>query len=309
MSLGQKALPLVILSLLGGVPVLTRPALGQDKLTEAQDDHSQDVTGILERIRQDVGHYELQAARWRGLLAPKLRDPAAPQPPFTIACQKSVNNYDFDITKVMLTLNVIETNTETGELGLKIPMVGGNFNPAVNKNFASTQTKTIVFDRIPSNSLIELAGFRDGKDYENLTKKHEAYLLSHLVQDEDKPPPPVFPISDTIIALRKSLMAAAGKLPCFDIAKGEKVGDSITLEFQVAKATDQTLGFSLFIVTAKLDEKSNYDRNNTIVISIAPRSLPRTQNSTVLTSSAKPFAQRNHSGLYALRTSGRTSGY
>lgn len=265
-SASRTVLPILVSLGVGGLAGCPHPALGQN------DQMTQNVTGILERIRQDVGHYELQAAGWRGIFGPKTADPARPH--VAIACPKSLANYDFDVTKIELTLEVVAANTATDDVGLKIPIGGGSLGPDLNGSVAKTQTKTIVLDSIPTNDLSELTKYRNGPDYANLTKRHQAFLSSHSPSVGEKAPPSVFPISDTIIGLRKSLLEASGKPPCFDTANGEAVGNSIKFEFEVDKAVDPTLGFTFLIVTAKADDKIQNQVNNTITITVAPHSKP-----------------------------------
>jgi hypothetical protein len=268
-SASRTVLPILVSLGVGGLAGCPHPALGQN------DQKTQDVTGILERIRQDVGHYELQAAGWRGIIGPKTADPAMPPPPFAIACPKSLVNYDFDVTKIELALEVVATNTATADVvGLKVPIGGASLGLDLNGSIAKTQTKTIVLDRIPTNDLSELRKYRDGQDYANLTRRHQAFLSSHSPSVGENAPPPVFPISDMIIGLRKSLLEASGKLPCFDTANGEAVGHSIKFEFEVDKAVDPTLGFTFLIVTAKADDKIQNQVNNTITITVAPHAKP-----------------------------------
>jgi hypothetical protein len=239
----------------------------------ANPDNTQDATGVFERIRQDVGYYELQAAQWRGVIAPKITDPAMPPAPFRNECPKSLANYDFDITKVEISLQVVADNTATADAGLQVPF--GSASPDAKASLGHRQTRTVVLDRIPSNDPTELAKFRDGPDYTNLTTGHQAFLAAN------PPPagthPPVFPISNTIIELRRSLLASVGKVPCFDIGQGKSVGDTIKFDFEVDKSTDLTVGFSFLIVTAKGDDKTQNKTDNTITVTIAPHPKPATR--------------------------------
>jgi hypothetical protein len=228
--------------------------------------NTQDATGVFERIRQDVGYYQLQAAQWRGVIDPKIPDPAMPAAPFDIACPKSLANYDFDITKVEISLQVVAGNTATADAGLNVPIGGAGLAADLNASVARTQTKTITLDRIPSNDPTELARFRDGPDYTNLTTGLQDFPALNQ--------PPVFPISTAIIELRKSLLASAGKVPCFDIAQEKSVGDTIKIDFEVDKAADPTIGFTFLIVTAKADDKIQNKVDNTITVTIAPHPKP-----------------------------------
>jgi hypothetical protein len=236
----------------------------------ATEPGEQDVTGIFERVRQDVGNYEYQAAQRRGDVQPKVADPALPPPPFDVACPASVANYDFDVTKIELTLQAIAANTVSGDVGLKIPIVDATLGPDVSGDLAHTRTKTVVIDRLVPYRPSDLQKFHDGPDYANLTAKHQAFLQSQKTRSAATAALPVFPISDTLAELRKSLVGASGKLPCFDVAKNEAVGDSMNFEFQVVKAIDPTVGFSLGIVTAKADDKTQTTADNKIVVSFAP---------------------------------------
>jgi hypothetical protein len=233
-----------------------------------------DLTGILQRIRQDVGNYEYQAASWRGDITPKISDPAMPPPPFKVACPKSIANYDYDITKVEVTFQAATANTLAGDLGLKIPIGGATVGPDINGSLANTQTRTVILDRIVPYSPAELKIYHNSDDYANLTGNHAAWLKAHPDPVGSKPAPAVFPISDTLMGLRKSLLQASGTLPCFDIAPGETVGDSIKFEFEVDKALDPTVGFSFLIVTAKADDKMQNKADNTITVTFAPHARP-----------------------------------
>jgi hypothetical protein len=236
--------------------------------TTASSD-TQDATGILERIRQDVGNYEYIADQWRGVIGPKTIDPAMPEPPFASVCPTA--NYDFDITKVELTLQVTAQNTATGDVGLKIPFGGATLGPDVNGSSAKTQTKTIVLDRIPANDPSQLIKFHNGPDYQNLTSNHQTFLRTQATTNVTAAR--VFPITDTIIGLRKSLLAASGKLPCFDSAMGEVADNSVKFDFEVDKSIDPTLGFDFLIVSAKADDKLERKVENTLVVTIAPHSV------------------------------------
>jgi hypothetical protein len=268
MLLGKAFMPLATLpaSIALAVAVLTGCTTPQTSSNTTPE--TQDVTGILERIRQDVGNYEYIADQWRGTIKPKIADPAIPPAPFTSVCP--IINYDFDITKIELSLQVTAENTASGDVGLKVPVGGATLGPDINGSRAQTQTKTIVFDRIPTDDPSQLVKFHDGPDYQNLTVHHKAFLSSQ--QQTSPGATRVFPITDTIIGLRKSLLAAAGKYPCFDIDLDKSTGDSIKLDFEVDKSIDPTLGFDFLIVTAKVDNKIESKLDNTLTITIAPHS-------------------------------------
>jgi hypothetical protein len=262
----RRALPILLSLAVIATPICSAAAA----TAPANPDTSQDATGIFERIRQDVGYYALQAAQWRGVIAPKIPDPAMPPAPFKIACPKSLANYDFDITKVEVSLQVVAGNTATADGGLKIPITPATLD--LNDSRAQTQTRTIILDRIPSNDPAELVQFRNGPDYANLTTGHQAFLAANPPATATHPP--VLPISNTIIGLRNSLVASAGKVPCFDIAQDKSVSDTIKFDFEVDKSADPTIGFTLLIVTAKADDKIQNKIENTITITIAPHPKP-----------------------------------
>jgi hypothetical protein len=231
----------------------------------------QDLASIFERIRQDVGNYEYQAARWRGDIKPKIPDPALSPSQPVIVCSESVANYDYDITKINVSLHAVASTTTTGGVGLAIPIGVGNVDTRVNGSIAHRQTKTILLERVVPYIPLQLQKFHDGKDYANLTTDHQEYLRSNAAANVGKTPLPVFPISDTLIALRKSLLQAAGKLPCFDVEPRETGSDSMTFEFHVETAVDPNVGFA-FIVTANAGHKIENTGANTITITFEPHS-------------------------------------
>jgi hypothetical protein len=186
--------------------------------SSATESGEQDATGILERIRQDIGNYEYQAAQRRGDIQPKIHDPAVPPPPFVVACPASVANYNFDVTKIELTLQAIAGDTATGDVGLKVLIFDASLGPDLNGSVAHTRTKTVVLDRFVPYRPSELQKFHAGADYR--TTNHNAFLQTRAAQAAAAALP-VFPISDTLAELRTSLVEASGKLPCFDVAKGD----------------------------------------------------------------------------------------
>lgn len=88
----------------------------------------------------------------------------------------------------------------------------------------------------------------------------------------------MLPIAETLIELRKNLTRSAEKLPCFERADNDAKpeSNSITLEFLVQQATDGTVGFNFWIVSAKAGANIERTNVNTLVVSFAPhgRAVP-----------------------------------
>jgi hypothetical protein len=225
---------------------------------DSKDSNAQDVTSILERIRQDVGNYEYMAHQWRGVIQPRLADPAAPDASDAPAVC-SLDNYDFDVTNVEVTLQAVTQKTYSGGLALKIPFGGAAIKSDGNSSLSSIMTNTIVLDRIPTNDPKQLQRYHDSSDYINLTKR-----------DATHAGPPVFPITEAIIALRKTLIAAAGKYPCFNMPSEKSAGNVIKFEFEVDKALDADVGFDVHVVSAKVDGNAQNKKVNAIVVTLTP---------------------------------------
>jgi hypothetical protein len=256
--------------LFAAAPVFAQqdPPLGQ----------AEPLTSILERIRQDVGYYEVQAARWRtdiadptgrGKLHPAKLQPNAP--PVAPACD--IRDFDFDVTNVQANLQTVMAETETGGVGLRVPLLGkeGSLDAAVSRQ--ASRTETIALTRRFRYSTEQLARYQESVDYQLLEDAHEQYHARKSLGVTQANP--VLPIADTLIELHKNLIRSAEKLPCFEWADKDvkPESSSITLEFLVQQAADGTIGFNFWIVSAKADAKIERTSVNTLVVSFAPHAL------------------------------------
>jgi hypothetical protein len=233
------------------------------------------LTSILERIRQDVGFYEVQAARWRA----DITDPTDPGKLHPVGLQSNtvpvapacdIRDFDFDVTNVQATLQTVMADTGTGSVGLRVPLLGkeGSVDAEVSRQVS--QTETIALTRRFRYRTEQLARYQESEDYRVLETAHVQYHTqeAHRATQAN----PVLPIADTLIELHKNLIRSAEKLPCFEWADKDvkPESSSITLEFLVQQAADGTVGFNFWIVSAKADAKIERTNVNTLVVSFAP---------------------------------------
>jgi hypothetical protein len=252
-----------------------------------QAPRSESLTSILERIRQDVGYYEVQAALWRGDLPGQTQDRALTTPGYvdppdsehptglvhparTIDAKCPIDRYDFDVTKVEVTVQVVEGSTVSGDVGLKVPYTGSDLSMSTARQM--TATKTLVLDRDAKYEIDKFEEFSNSDDYQRLVTGHQSYLQQRagLAQSDAMPTTaPVFPISQTLLSLRQNLVEAAEKVPCFEIPEGASA-NTIKLDFQVSQSSNRDIGFTLEIVSAKLAGSQQQSAENTITVTYAP---------------------------------------
>ncbi|MBV9251281.1 MAG: hypothetical protein JO227_18770 [Acetobacteraceae bacterium] len=222
------------------------------------------LTSILERIRQDVGYYEVQAAHWRA--DARQAHPAEP------AC--GTRDWDFDVTNVEANLQTVMEEKESGRVGLHVPLFGkeGSADAGVDRQTSGTQT--VALTRHLRYNEEQLALYQESEDYRTLENAHNQYR-AHGASGTARANP-VLPIADTLLELRKNLISSADKLPCFEWADKDvkPENNSITLEFVAQQATDGTVGFDFWIVSAEADAKVERKNVNTLVVSFAPHSAP-----------------------------------
>jgi hypothetical protein len=252
------------------------PALADQAPSKAES-----LTSVLERIRQDVGYYEVQAARRRADIADPTKQDRLPDAArlatddvSMAACDTS--DLDFDVTDVRASLQAVTAETGGGSVGLRVPLLGkeGSVDADVSRQASGTETVTLT--RRFHYSTKELASYQESDDYRQLEAAHTQYHA----RDASAPAVanPVLPIADTLLELRKNLMRSAAKLPCFEWAENDAKPEnsSITLEFLVQQAVDGTVGFNFWIISAKADGRLERTNVNTLVISFAPhgRAVP-----------------------------------
>jgi hypothetical protein len=230
------------------------------------------LTSILERIRQDIGYYQVQAARWRADISDPTDQGGQPHPPRPqpdAACD--ISDFDFDVTNVQANLQTVMAKTETGSVGLRVPLVGQEGSLASDVSRQASGTETISLTRRYRYNIEHLASYQASKDYQQLETAYQARNASEATQ-----PNPVLPVADTLLELRKHLIRSAEKLPCFDWADkdGKSGSSSIALEFLVQQAVDGTVGFNFWIVSAKANAKIERTNVNTLVVNFAPHARP-----------------------------------
>ena len=143
-------------------------------LAEQAPPKAESLTSILERIRQDVGYYEVQAARWRADVPdPTEQDELRPGAVPVAACD--TRDLDFDVTNVQASLRVVAAETGTVTVGHHQPLLGqeGSLDADVSRQTSGTQTVTLT--RRFRYSPTELAGYQASEDYRQLETAHKQY--------------------------------------------------------------------------------------------------------------------------------------
>ena len=232
------------------------------------------LTSILERIRQDVGYYEVQAARWRtDIPDPKERGKlqrSQVQSDAAAGTACNISDFDFDVTNVQANLQTVTAETGTGSVGLRVPLLGKEGSVDTDISWQANGTETVALTRHFHYSAEQLANYQASEDYRRLEAAHERYHARNA--SEAAQANSVLPIADTLIELHKSLIRSAEKLPCFEWADKDvkPESSSITLEFLVQEALDGEVGFNFWIVSAKASGKMEHTNVNTLVVSFAP---------------------------------------
>ena len=239
-------------------------------LAEQAPPKAEALTSIIERIRQDVGYYEVQAARWRSDVPDPMKQderltPAAGAVPAP-ACD--TRDLDFDVTNVQASLHAVAAAAGTGSVELRVPLLGKEGSLDADANWQTTGTKTVMLTRRFRYSPTELASYQSSEDYQQLEAAHKQYHARGAASQMN----PVLPIAETLIELRKSLIRSAEKLPCFERAddNAKPESNSITIEFLVQQAAEGTVGFNFWLVSAKAGAKIERTNVNTLVVNFAP---------------------------------------
>jgi hypothetical protein len=248
----------------------TGPALaGQDPPVPKK---AESLTSILERIRQDVGYYEVQAARRRNHIPtpPKqgMPDTALGVLP-AAACD--ISDFDFDVTNVQANLQTVTVETENGSVGLSVPLFGKEGSKIdADGNWQDARTQTVKLTRRFHYNAEQLASYQDTKDYRQLETAHAEYRPRDASQATTANT--VLPIASTLVELRENLIRSAEKLPCFEWTedKEAKPENSITLEFLVQESLNGTVGFNFWVVSAEAGGKFDHTVANTLVVNFAP---------------------------------------
>jgi hypothetical protein len=226
------------------------------------------LTGVLERIRQDIGYYEVQVARSRSDISAPAQESGAKTRVSTPAPVCDVKDFDFDVTNVQLTLQTVTGNAATGNLGLRVPFLGKETEVTANAELHVDHTQTVALTRRFNYSKEQLSLYQDSEDYRRLEAAH--------AKSEAATPDPLanatLPVSDALMDLRRNLLQSAAKLPCFEWANKDVTSESssITIEFQVQQAVDADVGFNFLIISAKAGAKAENTNVNTLIVSFAP---------------------------------------
>jgi hypothetical protein len=235
---------------------------------------AESLTSILERVRQDVGYYEVQAARWRtDIPDPKERGKlqrSQVQSDATAGTACSISDFDFDVTNVQANLQTATAETGTGSVGLRVPLLAKEGSVDTDISWQANGTETVALTRRFHYSAEQLASYQASEDYRRLEAAHQRYHARN--PSEAAQANSVLPIADTLIELRESLIRSAEKLPCFEWTDKDVKPEStsITLEFLVQQALDGEVGFNFWIVSAKASGKMEHTNVNTLVVSFAP---------------------------------------
>ena len=147
-------------------------------IAEQAPPKAESVTSILERIRQDVGYYEVQAARWRAEVPDpteqdELLNPTRPGALTVAACD--TRDFDFDVTNVQASLKTVKAETGTGGVGLHVPLFGKEGSLDADVSLQTSGTETITLTRRFHYSPTELASYQASEDYRQLETAHEQH--------------------------------------------------------------------------------------------------------------------------------------
>jgi hypothetical protein len=226
------------------------------------------LTGVLERIRQDIGYYEVQAARWRHEISAPASETGTKSTISTTAPMCDVKDLDFDVTNVQLTLQTVTGNAATGNVGLRVPFLGKETEVTGDVELHVDHMQTVALTRRFSYSTEQLSRYQDTEDYQRLEAAHTKFQTS----EQKLPANATLPVSDALIDLHRNLLRSAEKLPCFERAGNDvkPESSSITIEFQVQQAADADVGFNFLIISAKAGAKTEHTNANTLVVSFAP---------------------------------------
>jgi hypothetical protein len=235
------------------------------------------LTGILERIRQDVGYYEVQAARWRTDIPTPTgqnKPPAQLQSntdPATSVC--NADDFDFDVTNVETSLQTVLVKTGAGSVGLQVPLIGKEGSLDADASRQTSQTETISLTRRFRYDTDQLKRYQESEDYRGLEAAHEQYHTQTALAAGHANA--VLPIAEALIELRNNLIRSAGKLPCFEWADKDvkPESSSVTLTFLVQQAANANVGFNFWIVSAHADAKLEHTNANTLTVSFAPHTI------------------------------------
>lgn len=262
------------------------PAPAPASAPDGEAGQQQSLTGVLERIRQDVGFYEALAARWRGQITPTITDPAltvpgdlhppdathpAPwrDPSRLIQAACPVLPYDFDIVRIKVTLGLTAARTASTDSGLKVPFAEGSLSGGGGGGSASSSSRRIVLNRDVPYDLAELEKFVRGPDYVNLVTARTRPGAEADGDESGVLVPSTFPIAATLVALRRNLLRASEKVPCLAPPHEGGEGDTMQLHFRVSNSVSKTLGFEI-VVISKQASQSEDAFDNTIDVTIAP---------------------------------------
>src|SRR3954447_13302175 len=153
---------------------------------------AESLTSIFERIRQDIGYYEVQAARWRADI-PDPTDQGKPRAGRGATCD--ISDFDFDVTNVQANLRTVVAQTATGSAGLHVPLAGKEGSLDADFSRQASGTQTVALSRRFRYSTEELASYQASEDYRQLETAHEQYHARDTAGTTQ--PNPVLPVADT----------------------------------------------------------------------------------------------------------------
>jgi hypothetical protein len=232
----------------------------------------QAVSDIMLRLRQDLGHYHDQAVARRALPV----DPDIPVDqsghPVKLACD--IGEYDFDISKAEVALQISTALKTNGSFGLKVPIfpaANGSIGPDLSGTVSRTATQTVTLDLFD--------GANTPADGQALTKElsqaNEDSRTGRVARGS------VTPISDTLIRLRKALIESARSEPCLNTVSPDptqKPGDSLKLDFVVGKDVQGDVGFNIYVVSLSAGLEKNQTQDNTLTVNFVPITPAKAQS-------------------------------
>jgi hypothetical protein len=160
----------------------------------------QAVTGVIERIKQDVAYYYSQK-NTRKLDVAAVASKAVGDTPDPAKCPIEASHYDFQITKIEVRLQVAENRSRGAEAGLEVPWIGLKVGSQAKVAAAVTSTHTLTVDLFPNPDearTFELPPtLRDAAPTAQVARQRKVQPAAAAAATAE-PPSRITPISDTL---------------------------------------------------------------------------------------------------------------
>lgn len=196
---------------------------------------------VLLRVKQEVGLFQAESATWHAGLQDEFKR-------LGIVPRCGNGDINFNVTSVKMEFATTLDQTESGQLGLKIPFgpAGiGNVGPGIKGSSENKGTSTLDYTYyVPASP-------------SPLDPIAEKNIASSAV------------IAPTLAALRDGLVRATAQLPCMSDTPKDK-DDTFTFAVELTHDTNPTIGFNFAILSASAGFDTSNKRANTITVTFHP---------------------------------------